>query len=167
MLCGLDTSVVVALTCAQTGADAELGPVEIRGATYDPADLPTGITSLDLSASIGFVSTVPVVGIIVEASPPVLYAFATPLLSGTIPVTVLPEDEIDLLFCVRTASTSTGTTGSSTTPAPEPLLGATASDPTQIATGGGPSGRTLLSLIAFVILALTGTSTMVLWSRGG
>lgn len=106
------------------------------GAIYDPADLPTGITSLDLSASIGFVSTVPVVGIIVEASPPVLYAFATPLLSGTIPVTVLPEDEIDLVFCVRTASTSTGTTGSSTTP--EPLVGATASDPTHIATGGGP-----------------------------
>jgi len=163
VLCGLDGSVVVTLSCAQTGADAELGPVEIREASYDPTALPAGIESLDLDASIAFVSTVPVVGIIVEASAPVLYAFATPLLSGSIPVTVGPEDEIDLVFCVLTASTSTGTTGSSSTT--EAPLGATAADPTEIATGGGPGTGLTLGLVAFTILALVASALLLIGTR--
>jgi GNAT superfamily N-acetyltransferase len=45
VLCGLDTSVVAAASCAQVDADAELGPIEIREATmfvirdYVDADL--------------------------------------------------------------------------------------------------------------------------------
>jgi hypothetical protein len=168
VLCGLDTSVVVAASCAQVDADAELGPIEIRDATYDPAELPDGIESLDLDASIAFVSTVPVVGILVAESAPVLYAFPTPLLAGSIPVTVHEDSEIDLTFCVLTATSSNGdqTTTTTTTTTTQEAVTLT-QDPTVIATGGGPSGRTALGLIAFVVLALSGSSTMLLWSRGG
>ena len=171
VFCGLDSQVVVAVSCAQTGADAELGPVPVRDGEFDPADLPAGITSLDLSASIAFVSTVPVVGVIVEASPPVLYAFTSPLFAGSIPVDVSEEDDLDLVFCVRTASTG-GSTGGSTSSSSDTAVPADAEvgalgDPTDIATGGGPSGRTLLGLISFLILAVTGSSTLLLASRGG
>jgi hypothetical protein len=163
-LCGLDTSVVVAVSCAQTGATAELGPIEIRGAAIDDALLPSSITRLDLTASIAFESTVPVVGVMVEASSSVLYAFAEPVLAGSIPVDVGEEDVLDLTFCVLTRTSDPVSTVLSDSPSPGL---ASTQDPTEIATGGGPSGRTTLSLIAFVILALSGSSTMLLWSRGG
>jgi hypothetical protein len=171
VLCGLDTPVVVTVSCAQTGADSEIGPIEIREAAYDQGALPSGITSLDLEASIAFVSMVPVVGVIVEASEPVLYAFPTAVLTGSVPVTVGIEDEIDLTFCVLAASSDDDDpaigTSTDSQPAPETPTVAATEDPTAIATGGGPSGRTVLSLFAFVVLALTGSSTMLLWSRGG
>ena len=167
VFCGLDSQVVVAVSCAQTGADAELGPVPVRDGTFDPADLPAGITSLDLTASIAFVSTVPVVGVIVEASPPVLYAFTSPLFAGSIPVDVGEDDDLDLMFCVRTASTGGSASSSTDTGAPADAEVGALGDPTEIATGGGPSGRTLLALISFLILAVTGSSTLLLASRGG
>ncbi len=173
VLCGLDTSVAVTVSCAQVGADGELGPVPIRAGSVDPSALPAEIVALDLEASIAFVATVPVVGVMVEASEPVLYAFATPVLTGSIPVTVDEETDLDLTFCVLAATTvdSGGGTGGgpSVTSESNPITPAQAEaqDPTEIATGGGPSGRTLLSLFAFVVLALSGSSTMLLWSRGG
>ena len=36
-----------------------------------------------------------------------------------------------------------------------------------IPTGGGPAGRTALALLAFVVLALAGSMTLLVWSRGG
>jgi len=159
VLCGLDTTVVATVSCARIGANGELGPVAIRDGAVDTESLPREIVSLDLTASAAFVSTVPVVGVIVEASEPVLYAFATPVLAGSIPVDVDAENPIDLTFC--TLVTSTGQTD----PGDLSLTGD--GDPTTIATGGGPSGRTTLLLVAFVILALSGSSAMLLWSRGG
>jgi hypothetical protein len=170
VLCGLDTSVVVTVSCAQVDADGQLGPVPIRGASFEASALPTGISSLDLEASIAFVATVPVVAVLVEASDPALYAFATPVLTGSIPVTVDEETDLDLTFCVLTAATvDSGGSGvtSESNPVTSAQAEAEAQDPTEIATGGGPSGRTLLSLFAFVVLALSGSSTMLLWSRGG
>ena len=40
-------------------------------------------------------------------------------------------------------------------------------DPTTIPTGGGLSGRTALAVIAFVVLALTGSTSLVVWSCSG
>lgn len=168
MLCGLDTSVVVGESCAQVGADAELGPVPIVGGQIDPLLVPPPVKKLEvLEDAVAFESELPVLGVLVTASPVRLLAFPEPVLAAVVPVPLTEAERVELTFCVRTASTSTGTTGSSTDPAPEPLVGATASDPTEIATGGGPSGRTALGLIAFVVLALSGSSTMLLWSRGG
>jgi hypothetical protein len=97
------------------------------------------------------------------------------VLTGSIPVDVGAEDAIDLTFCVLAASTvpTDPTDPTDQTSAGQPIVPATdsdvvaAQDPTMIATGGGPSGRTALTLLAFVILALSGSSTMLLWSRGG
>jgi len=175
VLCGLDTSVVVTASCAQVDADAELGPVPIRARSVDPSALPAEIVDIDLDTSIAFVATVPVVGVKVEASEPVLYAFEGPVLTGSIPVAIDEEAELDLTFCVLATTTVGSGGGSSVTSEPDPVTPAQAEaeaeaeaqDPTEIATGGGPSGRTLLSLFAFVVLALSGSSTMLLWSRGG
>ena len=167
VFCGLDTPIVVAPSCAEIGADAELGPIPIRRGTVDPAALPEGVVRLELAPSIRFEAAVPVVGAIVKASPEVLYVFPTPLTAGSIPVVVGEEDDLDLVLCALTTSTGGSTSSGTDMAAPADAEVGALGDPTEIATGGGPSGRTLLTLISFLILAVTGSSTLLLASRGG
>lgn len=167
VFCGIDTPIVVAPSCAEIGADAELGPIPIRRGTVDPAALPEGIVRLELAPSIRFEAAVPVVGAIVKASPEVLYVFPTPLTAGSIPVVVGEEDDLDLVLCALATSTGGLTSSGTDMAAPADAEVGALGDPTEIATGGGPSGRTLLTLISFLILAVTGSSTLLLASRGG
>jgi hypothetical protein len=56
---------------------------------------------------------------------------------------------------------------SDTTPASsQDADGEESADPTVIPTGGGPSGRTPLAMLSFVILSMVGATSMLLWSRG-
>jgi len=175
LLCGLDSSVIVGASCARVQADAELGPVPVVKRTVEPTLIPSGILAIEVEEeAVRFEAAVPVVGVVVEASAPVLYAFPEPVLAAAIPVALDPEGEAVLVFCVlRLAGGPNGTDGTdgadgSTGVATDgdPQLAGSA-DPTEIASGGGPSGRTVLALIAFVVLALTGSSTLLLWSRSG
>ena len=159
-------------SCAQVQADAELGPVPVVKRTVEPTLIPSGIVAIEVEEdAVRFEAAVPVVGVVVEASAPVLYAFPEPVLAAAIPVALDPEGEAVLVFCVlRLAGGPNGTDGTdgSTGVATDsdPQLAGSA-DPTEIASGSGPSGRTVLALVAFVALALTGSSTLLLWSRSG
>jgi len=160
VLCGLDASVVAALSCAQVGADGEVGPVEIRGGSVDPDRLPPVIKRLDLAPSVTFVTVVPVVAVMVEASDPVLYEFERPVLRASIPVEVAADSTIDLTFCVLSRAVRTADPGDT------PAMSATG-DPVEIATGGGPSAPSPLALLALVGLAMAGPRALLRWSRGG
>jgi hypothetical protein len=165
VLCGLDTPVDAAASCAQVEADAELGPVRV--VSGEPSTLPTGVEVLSVDGDIiVFEASVPVVGLVVEASDPTLYGFPVPVLAGEVPVVLGDAEEFTLMFCVRSVLGGGG--GGDPVPASEQESGVVASaDPVLIPTGGGPAGRVPLALVAFVALALTGTTTLLRWSRGG
>jgi hypothetical protein len=169
LLCGLDSSVIVSASCAEVGADAELGPVPVVNRTVEPALVPNGIAVVEVEEeAVRFEATVPVVGVVVEASAPVLYAFPEPVLVGVIPIALNPEGEAALVFCVlRVPGGGNGSDGVTGFTVTDETTLAGSQDPTEIATGSGPSGRTILALVAFVALALTGSSTLLLWSRSG
>jgi len=166
VLCGLDSSVVVSTSCADIGADLFLGPIPVRSGVIDPADVPSEITSMEMGdGELLFTSTVPISGLLVTASPSELHTFSAPLMSGTVPMTIDEGTDVELMFCalrLTAANDPVSTSG----PSSESIM-VTAQDPILIATGGGPPVRTPLALFAFVVLALTGSTTMLLWSRGG
>jgi hypothetical protein len=93
-----------------------------------------------------------------------------------IPVVVTDEDLVEVLFCATSVADDptdpddpvgpTSVDDPTDDAAADPVVGAL-EDPTTIPTGGGPSGRTVLALLAFVILGLTGSMTLLVWSRGG
>jgi len=187
VLCGLEASIVIAASCAEVGADMELGPIPVRGGVVDPADVPSAITSMQMhDDGMTFTSTLPIVGLLVSASPTELHAFGEPMMTATVAMVVDESTDVELTFCALRLSVVTDPdpdpdpTPDPTpdrTPDPTPELVLTPSvtsdpvvtlgqDPVLIATGGGPPVRTPLTLLAFVILTLTGSTTMLLWSRG-
>lgn len=175
VLCGfLDP---VELSCDGLEDVVPLGPVMIAGgSTVGP--LPAGITSVTPNTvDIEFVAAEPVAAVVVAASEPQLFAFDPTVLAGAVDVALNGEDA-EVLFCVTQAADDpdgsdddTVTTQTDDTDATDDTTdaaaAASAGDPTTIPTGGGPSGRTALVLVAFVIIALSGSTGLLLWSRGG
>jgi hypothetical protein len=170
VLCGLDALVVSTASCAMVGADLELGPVPVRGGAIDPADLPEGISSVEMNdVELQFTSTVLVAGVLITASPTVLHTLSEPTMSGAVLMSLDEGTDAEVRFCAL-RQTVVSDPGPQTGPGPSPTsesVVTTGQDPVLIATGGGPPARTSLGLFALVILALTGSTTMLLWSRGG
>lgn len=183
VLCGVMEPVEpVELTCDGLDDVVPLGPVTIAdGTVVDP--LPSGIMSIAPNAvDIAFVADEPVAAVVVAASEPQLFPFAPTVLAGAVDV-ALNGDDAEVLFCVTqaaddpdgsdddTVTTQTDDTEATDDAADDAADGtadaASAGDPTTIPTGGGPSGRTALVLVAFVIIALSGSTGLLLWSRGG
>lgn len=173
VLCGIVEQ--VELSCEGIPEVVELGPVPIVAGevvtTLVPEEIVAIIPNTD---SIEFVAEVPVAAVVVAASAPELIPFDPPVVTAAVPVAVAEAELIEILFCVRTTSIDDPDdpddpitpTGDPDDPVEDVAVG-TLDDPTAIPTGGGPSGRTALALIAFVVLALTGSTTLLVWSRGG
>jgi hypothetical protein len=170
VLCGLDTGVVASASCADIGADLHIGPILLRGGTVDPEGMPDEVTSMQVEdGAVVFTTTVMVAGVLVTASPSELHAFEQPVMTASVPLEVDEASVVELMLCALrlTVISDPGPDPvSDPTPASDQVV-ITAQDPVLIPTGGGPPVRTPLSLLAFVILSLTGTTTMLLWSRGG
>ena len=175
VLCGLAVPVPVETSCDALPNTTLLGPVMISGGMVDGDGLPSGITSVvPNSTSIDFTASVPVEGVVVIASPPELYSFPSALLVGSVPATIDGEGDVELVFCTTTISDDPSGDQSTDDPVDPTATDTTddtllqgMGDPTTIPTGGGPSGRTALALIAFVVLALAGSTTLLVWSRAG
>jgi hypothetical protein len=166
VLCGLAPQTVVQMSCAMVQATAEVGPIPIRGGVIAPDAIPPVITRLEVKEdALEFEALVPIIGVLVSASPTVLHAFDEPVLAASLPLVVQETPDADLVFCLRTTSIVThgGPPGgsSSTSDTVEVL----ALDPVMIASGGGPSTRATVALLAFLVLSLVGVSAMALWSR--
>lgn len=175
----------VELTCDGVDDVVPLGPVMITaGSTVGP--LPSGIASVTPNAvDIAFTAEEPVAAVVVAASEPELFPFDPTVTSGTVDVALDGEDA-EVLFCVTqvaddpggsdddtsgsdddTVTTQTDDTDTADDAADDTDGAASVGDPTTIPTGGGPAGRTPLALVAFVIIALSGSTGLLLWSRGG
>ena len=178
VLCGIVEP--VELSCAEVPEVVELGPVPIVAGEVVTTLVPDEIVAIvPNTGDIEFVAEVPVAAVVVAASAPVLIPFDPPVLAAAIPVDVAEAELIEILFCVRPVSDTPDDPDDPVTPTSDPsdpddpvdqvedVAVGTLDDPTSIPTGGGPSGRTALALIAFVVLALTGSTTLLVWSRGG
>jgi hypothetical protein len=182
VLCGLDTAVVASVSCADIGADLILEAIPVRSGVIDPDDVPAELITLEMTdEGMSFVSSVPIVGVLVTASPSQLHRLDGPVLTGTVPMTVDDGADVELTFCALRLTlvadpdptpvpdpdpTPDPTSGPVSDPTPTSEAVTTAQDPVLIATGGGPPARAPLALLAFVVLSLTGSATMLLWSRG-
>lgn len=178
VLCGvMQTVEPVELSCDGVDDVTEVGPVAIMdGAAVGP--LPAGIMSvMPNTVDVAFAADVPVAAVVVAASDPVMFAFDPTVTSGEVDVALDGEDA-EMLFCVRTVAddpddpdddtpVTTQSDDTTTTSDDTTADAASAGDPTTIPTGGGPAGRTPLALVAFVIIALSGSTGLLLWSRGG
>ena len=165
-LCGLAAQVVVEASCSRVAADLEVGPVPIRNGAVEPELTPAEIKRLALlEDAIEFEAALPVVGVIITASPSVLHAFDEPVTLATVPLKVTETPDADLVFCMRRLSTVVDPITPLQTPEPEAapveLL------PVQIASGEGPPVGRTLALVAFVLLAMTGTMSLAMWGRSG
>ena len=185
VLCGLATP-VMELSCTEVPDVIELGPVPIVAGEVDVALIPEEIVAIvPAMTGIEFVAKVPVVAAVVAASEPVLFPFEPPMREATIPFVVTDEDLVEVLFCATSVADDPTDPDDPVGPTPvddpaddpvgptpvddpadDPVAGALA-DPTTIPTGGGLSGRSVLALLAFVVLGLTGSMTLLVWSRGG
>jgi len=118
------------------------------------------IASLELDDDgISFAAKLPVLGVLVTAS--------------TMPIAVDEGSDIELLFCAQRLLVVSDP-DPEPDPDPDPVVTTDADpepvdlldqDPVVIATGGGPPVRTPLSLLAFVVLAFTGSTALLLWPR--
>jgi len=167
-----DTEAEVGSFCDSLPDTIVVGPVLIRSGALEEETVPDPIVELEIGEEeMLFESTMLVAGVVVIASPEELHEFETPVLKASLPVVIGEDDDLDLVFCVLTASTVP-----TDPPAPDPVPAADpapptpqvtqSADPTVIPTGGGPAERTSLSLLAFVILSLVGSTAMTVWSRG-
>jgi hypothetical protein len=163
VLCGLPAEVVVAASCAPLNPTSEVGPVMIRSGAVMEETVTSGITEVVIhDEEVAFAADVPVIGVLVSASPSALHAFDGPVLSGSIPMVVHAGTDADLMFCVRTVTPTTERpTGGDESEA------FVMADPVVVAAGGGPSARVTLALLAFLIVSLVGVSAIALWSRSG
>jgi hypothetical protein len=158
MLCGLGTT-VVSLSCAQVGSDLELAPMQMTTATLDQTTLPPPVTRLVLSADgLEFESDVPVAGVMVTASEPVLHEFEPAVFAGTVPLALEADGEASVVFCLRRVAVPAEGGGGGEDPT---VLVQEVADPTEIASGGGPSTRTSLALLGLVLLALAGWTQLL------
>lgn len=173
VLCGLATPVV--LWCAEVPDVIELGPVPIVAGQVITALVPEEIVAIvPAPTGIEFVAQVPVAAVVVAASEPVLIPFEPPVQEGVVPVVVTEEELVEVVFCATSVLVSDDPTDPDDPFGPtsvdeltdDPVV-ATLGDPTTIPTGGGPSGRTVLALISFVVLGLSGSMTLLVWSRSG
>ena len=174
VLCGLAAQVVTETACALLAADLEVGPVPIRNGAVEPALTPAEIKRLVLlEDELEFEAALPVVGVVVTASPSVLHAFDEPVTLARIPLRVTETPDADLVFCMRRLSVVDPETPPSTdtpiTPlqTPEPEAAPVELLPVQIASGEGPPVGWTLALVAFVLLAMTGTMSLAMWGRSG
>jgi hypothetical protein len=161
------------------------GPILVRDGAVVTESVPGGI-GLNFDAMteiVAFTAPFPVVTVVTAASDPVLHAIAPVATEGTVELSSNPGDG-DVVLCglavlvtddpsdddsstgVTSTDATTDGTADATDAAEDPAL-QSMGDPTTIPTGGGPSGRTALALIAFVVLALTGSTSLLVWSRGG
>ena len=183
VLCGVLEP--VELSCDGVDDVTAVGPVMIEGGS-EVGPLPAGILSVTPNAvDVAFTTEEPVAAVVVAASEPQLFPFDPTVTTGAVDVALNGEDAT-MLFCVRTVAddpddpddgddapvtTQTDDTSATDDPADgasdDVADAASAGDPTTIPTGGGPAGRTPLALIAFVVIALSGSTGLLLWSRGG
>jgi hypothetical protein len=156
------------------------GPMSIREGAVDTTTVPTDVdlTFDPMMDSVGFVAPFPVVAVVTAASDPVIEVLESPATSGSVPLSSNPGDG-DVVLCGLAATTvvddptgdqSTDESAAADTTdvtSTDDTAAQVLQDPTTIPTGGGPSGRTALALFAFVVLALGGSTSLLVWSRSG
>lgn len=183
VFCGIEgpPPVVEELSCDLFPDTVVVGPVTIVDGAVDPASVPTAITTIELDGtSISFVSSEPVAAVILVASPPELIEYDPEVLEGVLTADLDGGDAVDVYFCIRALTDDPDDPSDPSDPsdpftvddvtgeaADDVAAFGTLDDPTTIPTGGGPSGRTTLALIAFVLPALGGSTSLLVWSRGG
>jgi hypothetical protein len=164
VLCGHESTTIVSLSCAQVQATLEIGPLPLPTAVLDPSIVPPPVKRLVLGAdALEFESEVPVAGVMVTASDPVLHAFEPAVTAGVVPLSLAPEGEATVVFCLRSAvmPPGGGGGGGDTIEIAVAEAAVETPTPTQIASGGGPSPRTSLALFGVVLIALAGWTQLL------
>lgn len=160
VLCGLAAETAVQASCAMVKATAEVGPASIRADAVVTDAVPPVIKKLEVQEdAVEFEAVLPVVGVLVTASPTVLHAFDEPVRTAAIPLVVDSTTDVDLEFCVRAISIST------TDDPGQDAVAVIVADPSSIASGGGPSRRVELALFAVHAVSLVGARVLRLRSR--
>ena len=179
----------VTLTCEQAAIDLDLaqfsrtaGPILIAQGIVVEDSLPVGVSAAvegdtdEATFEVLFSADFMVELVIVTASPSTPFVVSPASTSGSV---TLEDNPSELMLCgnavsatdpepVVDPSPTDPSGGSAVTPSstPEQPTAETLDDPIVIPTGGGPSGRTPLTLLSLVILSMIGSTSMLLWSRG-